>query len=321
MSGAAYWLQRQRKGDLHNLAEYVGMKDYTDVLKPELEVRLDDYLRANQTTWSKDPQLSGFYRRMVNSPIKREGQTGSTAVVLAPGKQRRQTIKAREDLEQLSETDTPSSTMQALQPRTPSSSLVFASNLPLPTSPAVLADKIEAQTTSFTTSLSGMISRSPLPGALHTIRASLSSATSIHLLTLFIEACGLFSTVVPLKYLTTLPAVPALGITWETSLKIPDLFALLSTAFWGPVGLWIATSIALPLIGGWAMNLRHDGGCDGVSYGVVRGLLAWIVYAKGGVSGESRGVVEGSVPGGSVGMMVGAAVGVLGAVYEVILRK
>ena len=90
----------QRTCDL-NYADIEIRISYTDVLKPELEVRLDDYLRANQTTWSKDPQLSGFYRRMVNSPIKREGQTGSTAVVLAPGKQRRQTIKAREDLEQL----------------------------------------------------------------------------------------------------------------------------------------------------------------------------------------------------------------------------
>lgn len=60
---------------------------------------------------------------------------------------------------------------------------------------------------------------------------------------------------------------------------------------------------------------------DPVSFNVVKGLVAWIVYVKGGVSGESKGVVEEGVPGGAVGMMVGAGVGVFVSIYEVLLRK
>ncbi|KAI4216049.1 MAG: hypothetical protein LQ351_001545 [Letrouitia transgressa] len=347
MSGAAYWLQRQRKADLHSLAQHTGMKDYADLLKPDLEVRLDNHLRANQTTFGKDPQLSGFYKRMVASPVKRDAGL-TTALALTSGdegvkkpKQRRQTLKAREELEHPSETDTPPLS-RALQPITPqqtntspsSSSLAFARALPLPASPAVLADRIEAQTTSFTTSLSSSLAQSRFTSTLYSLRTALSSPTSIHLLALFLELFFLLYTTIPFSYLTTLPAFPSIGLNSSLSIKIPDLFALLSSHFWAPVGLWAATSVFLPLMAGWVVNFPHataaagggGGGIDGVSFGVVRGLLAWIVYIKGATMGgvdkwESRGVVEGAVPGGSVGMVVGAGLGVLAGIWEAVLKK
>jgi len=205
--------------------------------------------------------------------------------------------------------------------RTPRSALTLARNLPLPPSPAQLADKIETQTISLTTTLSGYVSSSPLPSFLNTARYTLSSAIAIELLTLFIEAWGLRSQVLPMRYLTTFPAMPALG-TGELAVKIPDLFALLTLGFWGPVGLWLATSVGTPLIGAWMFNLTHgQRDYDPVSFNVVKGLVAWIVYAKGGVSGASKGVVEKGVPGGAVGMMIGAGVGVLVSIYEALLRK
>lgn len=124
-----------------------------------------------------------------------------------------------------------------------------------------------------------------------------------------------------MRYLTTVPAMPVLGIS-AFALKIPDLFALLTLGFWGPVGLWLATSVGAPLMGAWVFNLTHGvREYDPVSFNVVKGLVAWIVYVKGGVSGESKGVVEEGVPGGAVGMMVGAGVGVFVSIYEVLLRK
>lgn len=124
-----------------------------------------------------------------------------------------------------------------------------------------------------------------------------------------------------MRYLTTLPAMPALG-TGELAIKIPDLFALLTLGFWGPVGLWLSTSVAMPLLGAWFFNLTMgERMYDPMSFNVVKGLVAWIVYARGGVSGESRAVVERGVPGGAVGMMVGAGVGGLVNLYEVLLRK
>lgn len=124
----------------------------------------------------------------------------------------------------------------------------------------------------------------------------------------------------PLRYLSTFPAIPALGLE-EFPIKIPDLFALVTGAFWGPVLLWVVTSIVLPLVGAWFVNFKGDGGYDAVSFNVVKGLVAWIVYVRAGVGGESRKVVMRGVPGGGVGLLVGAGVGGLAGFYEAVLRK
>lgn len=72
------------------------------------------------------------------------------------------------------------------------------------------------------------------------------------------------------------------------------------------------------------VNLRRaDGGKEGegwrvdpLVFSVAKGLLAWVVYARKGWGGESRLVVEEGVPGGSVGMLVGAGVGGLVSLWE-----
>ena len=122
-------------------------------------------------------------------------------------------------------------------------------------------------------------------------------------------------------YLTTLPAVPALG-TGEIPIKIPDLFAVLTMRFWGPVGLWLLTSLLLPLVAAWFFNLT-DGGrkYDPLSFNVVKGLLAWVVYACNGVGGESRERVQKGVPGGSAGLLIGAGIGILASLYEAVLKR
>ncbi|KAI4206669.1 MAG: hypothetical protein LQ346_000961 [Caloplaca aetnensis] len=302
---------------------------FDNLLKPELESMLDDFLRTNQSSWKGDPQLSDYYKRL-GSPLKREsGNATSTSLMdtVKKPKSRRQTLKARDDLEQPSETEPSSHALATTTPHTPpSSTLSLARRLPLPASPSLLADRIEAQTTSLTTSASTLYTTSPIPSTLYNMRSYLSSTTSIQLLILAIEAFGLFSRVVPLKYLTTIPAIPAIGIAHETAVRLPDMFALLTSDFWGPVGLWLATNILVPAMGAWFLNLRaleegNGDGYDPVAFGVVKGLLGWIVYVRRGVGGESRGVVEDSVPGGGVGMLVGAGIAVLGGMYEAVLRK
>lgn len=208
----------------------------------------------------------------------------------------------------------------ALTTRTPSRALALARSVPLPPSPAVLANQIDARTTTMRHSLLKYYTTSPIPGALNDVRALLSTVTSIQLLTILIEAWGLRAEVLPLRYLTTLPAIPALGIG-EIAIKIPDLFALLTWQFWGPVGVWYFTSIALPLLGSWFINLRGDGGHDAVSFNAVKALVAWIVFVKGGLGGESKATVERGVPGGPAGMLVGAGVGLLAGVYDAVLKR
>lgn len=73
---------------------------YESLLKSDLEVALEEHLRANEASLNKDPVLEPFYRRIAVSPIKRE-----SAGVLTSGddqkkpRVRRQT-KAREEFEQ-----------------------------------------------------------------------------------------------------------------------------------------------------------------------------------------------------------------------------
>lgn len=206
-----------------------------------------------------------------------------------------------------------------LTKRTPARALSIAQRVPLPPSPAALASQIDAQTSSMRTSISEYISTSRLPGTLDTVRSNLSTVTSIELLTLFVEAAGLQVEVLPLRYLTTLPAIPAIGMN-ELSIKIPDLFALLTMAFWGPVGLWVITSIALPLIGAYLINLKGEG-YDAMSFNATKALIAWIVYVRNGVKGESQAVVQKGVPGGSTGMFIGAGMGGLAALYDAVLKS
>ncbi|KAL8688221.1 MAG: hypothetical protein Q9218_005811, partial [Villophora microphyllina] len=106
MSAVPYWLQKQRKPDLQELAAHVGMKNYDKLLKPDLELALNDHLRTNKTRLENDRLASGFYKRL-ESPMKRERESGgavsaaATSVVeeVKKPKQRRQTLKAREELE------------------------------------------------------------------------------------------------------------------------------------------------------------------------------------------------------------------------------
>lgn len=194
----------------------------------------------------------------------------------------------------------------------------------LPPSPAILADRIDASTASLYTSLTSTLARSPLPTALTSLRSALSSVLAIQLLVLFVEAFGLRAQVLPFRYLGTTDPLPVVG---SVALKGPDMFAVLRWEFWGPVGMWVGTSVVVPVVGGWVVNFRRgDGGGSGevgggeggrgegwrvdpLVFSLVKGLVAWVVYAQGGWGGESRAVVVEGVPGGVLGMMVGAGVG------------
>ena len=100
-------------------------------------------------------------------------------------------------------------------------------------------------------------------------------------------------------------------------------------AFWGPVGLWVGTSILVPLVGAWLVNFQRRGEgereegkrYDALSFGVVKAIVAWVVYVREGVQAESVGVVSRGVPGGAAGLLVGAAVGGGAAVWEAVLRR
>ncbi|KAF6220431.1 hypothetical protein HO133_002863 [Letharia lupina] len=311
------WLQQQRKGALTEIADHVGLKNVERYKKIDLEVALEEHLRANSSKLSSDSKVAPFFYTVDPlSPTKQDPATGTVQTVEKERKPRarRQTLKAREELEGGDDAGSSAPT------KTPNRALSFARSVPLPPSPAVLASQIDAHTTTFRSSISNYIADSRLPSTLDSVRGYLSTVTGIEILTLFVEAFGLRYEVLPFRYLTTLPAFPALG-TSELPLKVPDFFALLTTAFWGPFGLWLLTSVLLPLLGGWFINLKGEGGYDAVSFNAVKAITAWVVYVRGGGPSASTRVVERGVPGGSTGMLVGAGAGALAGIYEAVLRK
>lgn len=125
----------------------------------------------------------------------------------------------------------------------------------------------------------------------------------------------------PSRYLTTIPPIPALR-TAAHAIYVPDLFAIFTLAFWGPVGLWIITSIGLPAAGAWFFNLtKGESIVDPMVFHVFKGLVAFVVYSKGGVGGESVEVIKESVPAGVAGLLIGAGVGGIASLWDTAVSK
>ena len=205
---------------------------------------------------------------------------------------------------------------------TPSRVRSLAERVPLPPSPAVLVDKIDARTSSIRASISNTVTSSRFPRYANWTRSTFSNATALTLLSLALEAVPLLFVVLPLKYAVATPPVPALGLG-PINIKLPDLFALLTLAFWGPVFIWSTFSVALPLAIGWTVNLQgvKKARVDVVAFNVAKAFVAWVVFIRGGVGGESVETVKGGVPGGSGGLLVSAGIGALAGLYEAVLRK
>ena len=144
---------------------------------------------------------------------------------------------------------------------------------------------------------------------------------AISLTVIALEAYGLIPSVTPSRYLNTVPPIPALH-TGAHAIYVPDLFALFTLAFWGPVGLWIITSIGLPLAGAWVFNLtKGESVVDPMAFHVFKAIVAFVVYSKGGVGGESVQVVKDSVPAGVVGLLIGAGVGGVASLWDTAVAK
>lgn len=122
------WLQQQRKGALTEIADHVGLKKCAPTLpiphlsqiyrilkltttyrnsverykKIDLEVALEEHLRANSSKLSSDSKVAPFFYTVDPlSPTKQDPATGTVQTVEKERKPRarRQTLKAREELE------------------------------------------------------------------------------------------------------------------------------------------------------------------------------------------------------------------------------
>jgi hypothetical protein len=178
------------------------------------------------------------------------------------------------------------------------------------------------------------IKRSGAEKKVQELRKGLSSITVIHFAIIAVEAAGLQRTTLPFRHAFDVPAVKPVSPTF--SVYIPDFFNLITPTFWAPTSTWLATNFLLPLLVSYFVNLglsnsktkkatpHHE--FDPLTFNIVKGLLAWLVYSQGFRLGgiftdETADVVNDSIYGGYVGILIGAGIGILTSLYDVSVFK
>lgn len=178
--------------------------------------------------------------------------------------------------------------------------------------------------------------------AAHATRESLSTVTSILFTVAAFELYFLRREVLADTYAFTIPAISFLG-TNDYPVHIPDMFLLLTSSFWSPTLLWLATSLVIPATFGYFYNLSvanqpapgrgrrpsaptPDYIVDPLTFSIVKALVSYVVYAQGvtfyGLVDEtSIARINGALYGGWKGVLVGSAITGLTSLYDAILRK
>jgi hypothetical protein len=338
MSGANSWLQRQRKTDLTELAQHTGLKNYENFKKPELELALDEYLAENSSQFSADPNLAPYFSsraKAVGSPVKKDvdGAVEKLKVV------KRRATKATEEIVTPESEEEPTSTTTALT-RTPGRALSLASRIPLPATPADVAEAVDRSTVAVRTRVASLYKESGITEATHATRESLSTVNSVLFAVSLFELYFLRPEVLSDRYAFTIPAIALLG-TKDYPVFIPDMFLLLTSSFWSPVLLWTFTSTVLPSLIGYFVNLTAgssngrvtrrsvrapDYVVDPLTFSIVKAVVSFVVYGQGVTFGGwidpvSIDRINSAIYGGYKGILVGSAITGIFSVYDAVLKK
>ncbi|KAI0148764.1 hypothetical protein GGR57DRAFT_229047 [Xylariaceae sp. FL1272] len=340
MSGANSWLQRQRKSDLTDLAQHTGLKNYDGLKKSELELALDEYLSENATTFSTDPKLANYYAsraRNIGSPMKRDIEVPIESKLKGS---RRRATKALEELTSPESEEEPSSTSTAIA-HTPARALSLAGRIPLPATPADVANAVDRSTVALRTRAKSIYKESGITEASNATRETLSTVSSVMLAVALFEAYFLRPEILADRYAFTIPAINFLG-TSDYPVFIPDMFLLLTSSFWSPALLWAFTSFVLPSIAGYFVNLTtgsahhgrvtrrsaptQDSAIDPLTFSIVKAIISFVVYGQGVTFGgwideKSIARINSAVYGGYKGVLVGAAITGIMSIYDAVLKK
>lgn len=209
-----------------------------------------------------------------------------------------------------------------------------------------MAQAVDRGTVAVRARVATLYQDSGLPEATQTTREWLSTVHSVVSAIALFELYRLRQEVLPDRYAFTVPAVGLLH-TPEYPVHLPDMFALLTAAFWGPALTWAVTSVLLPGLGGYFFNLgvaRQTAGgggggrgrkaaareaeyaVDPLMFSIVKAVVTYVVYAQGVtfgglVSPASVARINGALYSGWKGVLVGTAVSGVSAVYDAVLRK
>ncbi|KAL2073764.1 hypothetical protein VTL71DRAFT_11090 [Oculimacula yallundae] len=344
MSGTSSWLQKMRKGDLVELSDNVGFTEYDGLKKTELEVALNDYLTENASQFSSDAQLAPFYKgRGGSSPVKKEAASVVSDIESKVKSVRRRVTKAAEELLATDESEVEPATTRAKSAltRTPRASalsnLSFASNVPLPPSPSVVADAIDRRTQVLRSKVATFYEDSGLVEYAENTRESLSTVQAVQAIVILFEFYNLRKEVLADRYAFTIPAINFLTSA-PHDIKIPDLFLLLTASFWNPVSLWAITTLIIPLAASYFFNLTAKPSktrgqaqhftykFDPLTFSIAKALMTFVVFGQdvtfgGLVDLESVARINSAVYGGWKGVLTGTGITGLITLYDAVLKK
>ncbi|KAI1502566.1 cytochrome P450 [Biscogniauxia marginata] len=317
-----------------------GGESYESLRKPELELALDEYLAENSSTFSSDSKLASYYAsraRTIGSPIKKDVD----AIIEKPKVSKRRATKVPDDLVSPppESEEEPSSTSTAVT-QTPARALSLASRIPLPATPADVADAVDRSTVAVRTRVTSLYKESGIPEATRATRESLSTVHSVLFAISAFELYFLRPEILSDKYAFTIPAVSFLG-TNDYPVFVPDLFLLFTSSFWSPALLWAFTSTVLPSIAGYFINLNvgsqqgraprrgspvPDSAVDPLTFSIVKALISYVVYGQGVTFGgwideTSISRINTAIYGGHKGILAGTAISGILSIYDAVLKK
>jgi hypothetical protein len=233
----------------------------------------------------------------------------------------------------------PSSTTTAIA-RTPGRALSLASRIPLPATPADVANAVDRSTVAVKTRVASIYKDSGITEATQATRESLSTVNSVLFAISLFELYFLRPEILSDRYAFTIPAISLLG-TKDYPVFIPDMFLLLTSSFWSPALLWAFTSTILPSLLGYFVNLTagaHHGRVtrrsapapdyvvDPLTFSIVKAVISFVVYGQGVTFGGwidpvSIERINSAIYGGYKGILVGAAITGVFSVYDAVLKK
>ncbi|KAL9081520.1 MAG: hypothetical protein Q9159_007296 [Coniocarpon cinnabarinum] len=349
----AAWLKRQNKPELQELAEKAGMTGHIHNLnKTDLVETLDLHLSAAPASVRNDPAFSSYYeshhraspatKREPNSSAPRATATPEPPATTTkrPAKRRQTTVGAAEESAEQAVVKAEGAAKKTVAKskaktegvfaKTPDRIRDLAARVPLPSSPQAVTSLIERSSAAFNDRVTCLVERSGLPNATASTRAMLGGVQAITTLFALFEAGALNRALIPFRHAFFLP----LPYFDSVSIKFPDLFVLLTSAFWAPVLLWSALALFIPTAAGYLFNISATQGrdrkyryaVDPVVFNVAKAVGLWVFYVRGWegrdelVDPRVSGTVDGGVVGGVPAMFVGALIGGGLGVWEGVVR-
>ncbi|KAJ5322523.1 hypothetical protein N7452_010812 [Penicillium brevicompactum] len=355
MSGIPY-LRALRKSGLVDIADEVDFSDAESYNKNDLVVALDKHLRDNQTIFSGLDSLSAYYSRLDTprkgvSPAKRNTRTPGRPPAKKEPEPKEESSEPEYAQKPIESPTVVSPTLarsrsNARQPqqtpkqsrRVSSISVVEDTEPTLPASPAVVTEVIDHQTTKIYEGVQRVWTSSGFVDQVHSVRENLSSLKAIETIILLVEGITLIRARVPIRYLTTFPAIRYTN-TPPLRVRVPDLFQILDSEFWVPLSIWVVTCFLLPLLASYFINLSWKAQGTGrrtrsspalaqfdpLIFNIAKALLVHIVLGQeisfGLTDSYNIKKVKTGVHGGEFGLLTGAAIGAVGAIYEAILTR